>query len=164
MIKAVTWLLFVKISKFESIAIAICWIYFIITLKRVHKLRTQSLRMPLFILNEIILKFNYEKFQFVCAEIEIKFHYSWMEFFTLPIETKNFPKKFCVGCKCYTNLKFSNRHNSPPNAARESKIPPCDSESRTLSTCILRFFSKKIDLPTLFSFYQYCRKVPKCYI
>ena len=63
-------------------------------------------------------------------------------------------KKFCVGCKCYTNLKFSNRHNSPPNGARESKIPPCDSESRTLSTCILRFFSKKIDLPTLFSFYQ----------
>ena len=111
--------------------------------------------MPLFILNEIILKFNYEKFQFVCAEIEIKFHYSWMEFFTLPIETKNFPKKFCVGCKCYTNLKFSNRHNSPPNAARESKIPPCDSESRTLSTCILRFVSKKIDLPTFFSFYQY---------
>ena len=35
--------------------------------------------MPLFILNEINLKFNYEKFQFECAEIGIKFHYSGVE-------------------------------------------------------------------------------------
>ena len=54
-------------------------------------------------------------------------------------------------------LKFSNRHNSPPNGARESKIPPCDSELRTLSTCILRFFSKKIDLPTLFYHFKTTR-------
>ena len=58
-------------------------------------------------------------------------------------DKKNFKKKFCVGCRCSTNFKFSNRHNSPPNDARESKIPSFDSESRTLSSCILRFFSKK---------------------
>ena len=67
---------------------------------------------------------------------------------------EKFSKKFCVGCRCRTNLKFSNRHNSPSNGARESKIPSFDSESKVLSNCILRLFSKKIDLPTLFSFFS----------
>ena len=52
-------------------------------------------------------------------------------------------------------------HNSPPNGARESKIPLFDSESKTTSNCILRFFSKKTDLPTLFSFYHYWNFVNK---
>ena len=45
-----------------------------------------------------------------------------VEFFTLPIETKTVLKKFCVDCKWFANCKFSNRHDSPPNGARESKI------------------------------------------
>ena len=81
---------------------------------------------------------------------------SLVPFFILPIETKkNLQKFFCVGCRCRTNFKFSNRHNSPPNGAGESKIPSVDSEWKTASNCVLRFFSEKIDLPTLFSFYQY---------
>ena len=47
-----------------------------------------------------------------------------------------------------------NRHNSSPNGARESKIPPFDSESNPTSNYILRFFSKKNDLLTFFSFYK----------
>ena len=68
---------------------------------------------------------------------------------------KNFKKKFCVGCSWSPNLKISKSHNLPPSGARELKIPPFDSQSKTTSNCSLRFFSKKIALPTLFSFYQY---------
>ena len=42
-------------------------------------------------------------------------------------------KKFCVPCKCCTNLKISIRHND----ARVSTISPFDSKSRTLSNCII---------------------------
>ena len=73
--------------------------------------------------------------------------------FTLPIETKKFQKN-CVGCRCRTNLKFSNRYNLPPNGARESKMPPFGSKSKTTSNCILRFFREKWP-PTLFSFYHF---------
>ena len=75
-----------------------------------------------------------------------------VEFFTLPIERKNPQENFCVGCSCCTNFKFLNRHNSQPYGALESKIPSFDSKSKTSSNCIL---SEKIDLPTLFSFYQF---------
>ena len=40
-------------------------------------------------------------------------------------------------------------------ALESKKIPSFDSEPKTTSNYMLRFFSKKIDLPTLFSFYQY---------
>ena len=50
-----------------------------------------------------------------------------------------------------TDFRFSNRHYSPPNGARESKILW---ELRTISNGILRFFFEKIDLPTVFSFYH----------
>ena len=70
------------------------------------------------------------------------------------LKQENHPKNFCVGCSCRTNFRFSNRDNIPPNGAKESKIPPFDSESKTTSNCILKFFSKKIDRPTLFSFYH----------
>ena len=43
-------------------------------------------------------------------------------------DKKILKKKFCVGCRCRTNFKFWNRHNSPPNGAREPKIPSFDSE------------------------------------
>ena len=56
---------------------------------------------------------------------------------------KNLQKKVCVGCSWRTNLIFTNRHNSPPNGARDSKIPSFDSESKTSSKCFLRFFWKK---------------------
>ena len=56
------------------------------------------------------------------------------------LRRKNSEKNFCVGCKCCTNFKFSNRHQM--------------ALERTLSNCIFGFFSKKIDLPTLFPFYH----------
>ena len=43
----------------------------------------------------------------------------------------------CTGYSCRTNLRFINRHNSPPNGARESKITPYDSESKTSNYFIL---------------------------
>ena len=73
-----------------------------------------------------------------------------VKFFTLPIETNKFSKKEI----CCNGSQISNFQFKTLNGARESKIPPFDSESRLLSNCILRFFSKKIDLPTLFSFHQ----------
>ena len=60
---------------------------------------------------------------------------------------QNAQKKFCVGCKCRTNFKFLNRHNLPPNGAKESKIPPFDSKSKTLPIWIIRFFRKKSTFP-----------------
>ena len=74
------------------------------------------------------------------------------EFFILPIERKKILKKFCVGCSCYTNFRFSNRYNSSPNGSRESKIPPFDLKSKTTSNCILRFFRKKSTFPLCFHF------------
>ena len=63
---------------------------------------------------------------------------------------KKISQKFCVGCRCRTNFKLSNRHNSPPNGARESKITPLDSEpKRTVS---LDFFLKKMTFLLCFHF------------
>ena len=63
--------------------------------------------------------------------------------------------KFCVGCRCRTNLKISNCRNSPPNGARKSKIPPFDSELKITTNCILRFFRKKSTFPLCFHFTNY---------
>ena len=67
-------------------------------------------------------------------------------FYSTYCDKKIFQKNFCVGCRCCTKLKFSNRHNSPPNGARESKIPPFDSESKTTSNF------RKIDPKICFHF------------
>ena len=44
---------------------------------------------------------------------------------------------------------------SPPGGAREQKLQPIDSESKTTSGCSNSFISKKITPNSLFSFYQY---------
>ena len=44
---------------------------------------------------------------------------------------------------------------SPPGGARELKLRPFDSESKTTSDCSNSLFSKKITLNSYFSFYQY---------
>ena len=77
------------------------------------------------------------------------------DFLYLPTYSTNWNKKitqknFCVGCSWRTKFRFSNRHTSQPNGARESKMPPFDSESKTTSNCIFRFFSKKSTFPLFF--------------
>ena len=54
----------------------------------------------------------------------------------------------------FCKKKIENNFFLPPGGARELKLRPFDSESKTTSDCSNSLFSKKITLNSYFSFYQ----------
>ena len=71
------------------------------------------------------------------------------------LSSKNLEKRLRLLVTSFWKKKLKIIFFSPPGGARELKLRPFDSESKTTSDCSNSLFSKKITLNSYFSFYHY---------